>query len=312
MSALSQLKKHTTVVADTGKFEDIKTFAPQDATTNPSLLFQAVQSSEYYSVIDDAIERGKGDVDATIDILAVAFGCRILQIVPGRVSTEVDAHLSFDKEKTIEKARRIIALYKAEGIPSERILIKIASTWEGIQAAQELECEGIHCNLTLLFSMAQAIACALAHVTLISPFVGRISDWHKKNQSKDSFAISEDPGVLSVKHIYHYYKKFGYKTIVMGASFRNIEQIKALAGCDYLTISPSLLSELQEDTADIVPHLSEKSAEDYEENFVERMDESTFRLSHNEDAAGSFLLADGIRRFASDLRKLKNFIQERM
>lgn len=312
MSALTQLKQYTTVVSDTGKFQDIKTFAPQDATTNPSLLFQAAQSGEYHSVIDDAIAHGKGDVDATIDILSVAFGCRILEIVPGRVSTEVDAHLSFDKEKTIKKARRIIALYKAEGISRERILIKIASTWEGIQAAEELEREGIHCNLTLLFSEMQAIACALAHVTLISPFVGRISDWHKKNQNKESFTASEDPGVLSVKHIYNYYKKFGYKTIVMGASFRSAEQIKALAGCDYLTISPSLLSELQEDTANITPSLSVETAQKYEGDLVARIDEIAFRWAHNEDPAGSFLLADGIRRFASDLRKLKNFIQKRL
>ncbi len=312
MSVLDQLKKHTTVVADTGKFEDIKTFAPQDATTNPSLLFQAAQSGEYQQVVEDALARGKGDVDATIDILSVAFGCRILDIVPGRVSTEVDAHLSFDKEQTIEKARSLIALYKAEGIDRERILIKIASTWEGIRAAEELEREGIHCNLTLLFSEAQAIACVLAGVTLISPFVGRITDWHKKDQGKDSFAPTQDPGVLSVKHIYNYYKKFNYNTIVMGASFRSAEQIKALTGCDYLTISPSLLADLQKDESSIVPSLLAADAQNYEVDFVSSIDQGAFRWAHNEDAAASFLLADGIRRFASDLRKLKDLIQARL
>ncbi|KAK2717957.1 hypothetical protein QYM36_006668 [Artemia franciscana] len=252
-NCLEQLKTFTTVVADTGDFEAMKKYKPTDATTNPSLILSAASMQQYQKILQKAIDFGKsqgGDlknqVAATMDKLVVLFGAEILKIVPGRVSTEVDARLSFDKEGSIKKAQKIIQLYEEEGVSKERVLIKLASTWEGIQAAGELESKyGIHCNLTLLFNFAQAIACAEAGVTLISPFVGRILDWYVQNTDKKSFAPEDDPGVISVTQIYNYYKKFGYSTVVMGASFRNIGEIKALAGCDFLTISPKLLQELE-------------------------------------------------------------------
>lgn len=310
---LTQLKKFTVVVADTGKFEDIKKFAPQDATTNPSLLFQAAQSAEYAPVVKSAIARGKKNTEKILDELSVAFGCKILEIIPGRVSTEVDARLSFDTDKTLAKARRIIKLYESSGINRKRILIKIAATWEGIRAAEILEKEGIRCNLTLLFSEAQAIACALAKVTLISPFVGRITDWYKQHEGKDSYAPKDDPGVKSVKRIFNYYKKYGYKTIVMGASFRAATQIEELAGCDYLTISPALLEQLQGSRGTLTRKLSASEAARKKAELPQhkKLSESEFRWMHNSDAAGVFLLSDGIRRFASDLEKLEAIIKAR-
>ena len=252
MNLLVQLKQYTQVVADTGDFESMKQYQPVDATTNPSLIFAAAKKPEYAHLVDQAIEFGKkagGTSDqrlhSTLDMLAVLFGMEILKIVPRRVSTEVDARLSFDTEASILKARKLIGMYEERGIPREKILIKVATTWEGVNAARELEKEGIHCNLTLLFSMAQAIACAEASVQLISPFVGRIYDWHRKDRGVDHIPGAEDPGVHSVKNIFHYYKKFGYRTEVMGASFRNTGEITELAGCDLLTISPALLGELE-------------------------------------------------------------------
>ncbi|MCW8847704.1 MAG: transaldolase, partial [Sedimenticola sp.] len=249
LNKLDQLKLMTVVVADTGEFELVKQYAPEDATTNPSLILKASQQPQYAALTDKAISWANAQndpdhlLDNTIDKLSVSFGCELLQLIPGKVSTEVDARLSFDTEATIQRARHLIGLYEQEGISRERILIKIASTWEGIKAGEILEREGIHCNLTLLFSFIQAVACAEAGITLISPFVGRILDWHKKQTGKESYPANEDPGVLSVKSIYNYFKKFGYSTIVMGASFRNIGEIEELAGCDRLTISPALLSE---------------------------------------------------------------------
>jgi len=258
MSSLDQLKKYTTVVSDTGDFESIKKYKPQDATTNPSLIYSACQLSQYKHLVDDAISYGKSKgkdknekVSLAMDKLAVNFGVEILKIVPGRVSTEVDARLSFDTESNIKKAREIIGLYKDAGIDKERILIKIASTWEGIQAAKELEKEGIHCNMTLLFSLIQAVSCAEAKATLISPFAGRITDFYKQKEGKSSYPPNEDPGVLSVRSIFNYYKHYGYKTVVMGASFRTKEQVMELAGCDLLTVSPQLLEELQNSTAEV-------------------------------------------------------------
>lgn len=268
---LDQLKRYTTVVADTGDIQAIKTFTPQDATTNPSLITAAAQMSEYQSIVDDTLTEARRELGAdakvdevvklAIDWLAVAFGRKILDIVPGRVSTEVDARLSYDTEATIEKARYLISQYEKAGISRKRILIKIASTWEGIRAAEVLEKEGIHCNLTLLFGFHQAVACAEAGVTLISPFVGRILDWYKKETGREDFPGAEDPGVQSVTEIYNYYKKFGYKTEVMGASFRNISEICELAGCDLLTISPKLLEQLQNTEEELPLKLSVEKAQ---------------------------------------------------
>src|SRR5690554_786739 len=267
MNLLEQLKNHTKVVADTGDFASIEAYKPIDATTNPSLIFAASQNPKYAALIDDAIAYAKKEsndktlqLSKAMDKLAVNFGLKILEIVPNRVSTEVDARLSFDKEGSLAKARELIALYEKAGISRERILIKLASTWEGIKAAEELEKEGIHCNLTLLFSFAQAVACAEAKVRLISPFVGRILDWHKKDRGVTEIAPQEDPGVLSVKNIYNYYKKFGYKTQVMGASFRNIGEITELSGCDLLTISPALLKELESTKGTLQPQLTPEIA----------------------------------------------------
>jgi len=312
-SQLDQLKKFTTVVADTGDFESIRKYSPQDATTNPTLIFKAVQQEEYKPLLAQAIADNKGSSlsgealqKKIIDDLLVAFGRKILEIVPGRVSTEVDARLSFDVEGTLQKARYLIGLYEKAGISRERILIKIASTWEGSQAAGICEKEGIHCNLTLMFSLAQAIACADAGVTLISPFVGRIYDYYKATTGKD-YAGAEDPGVQSVNTIYNYYKKFGYKTQVMGASFRNTGEIIELAGCDLLTIGPEWLEALQTSDAPLVRKLSPEVAKASD---IERIavDEKAFRWLLNEEAMATDKLADGIRKFAADIVKLEGII----
>lgn len=306
-SQLDQLKKFTTVVADTGDFESMKVYKPQDATTNPSLILQAAGKPEYKHLLEKAISGGSKEMDAILDRILIAFGLEILKIVPGRVSTEVDARLSFDTKATVEKARTLIAMYEKEGIAKERILIKIASTWEGIKAAEQLAKEGINCNLTLLFSFAQAVACAEAGVKLISPFVGRILDWHKKETGKD-YQGDEDPGVISVKSIYNYYKKFGYKTEVMGASFRNKGEILALAGCDLLTISPSLLGELQASEEPVEERLNEKDAASSDHEKIS-LDEATFRFMLNEDAMATEKTAQGIRAFSADIVKLEKLIE---
>ncbi|OBX06162.1 transaldolase [Gallibacterium salpingitidis] len=309
VNQLDVLKKLTVVVADTGDIEAIKKYQPQDATTNPSLVLSASQLPQYASLIDEAVAYAKSKstdkaqqlIDAE-DKLAVNIGLEILKIVPGRISTEVDARLSYDTQATVEKARKLIALYNEAGISNDRILIKIASTWQGIRAAEILEKEGINCNLTLLFSEAQARACAEAGVYLISPFVGRILDWYKANGDKKEFAPSEDPGVISVTKIYNYYKQYGYKTVVMGASFRNIGEITELAGCDRLTISPALLKELQESNAELPRKL------DYQGAVLPRpaaMTEAEFYWQHNMDAMAVDKLAEGIRKFAADIEKLE-------
>jgi len=312
MSLLDSLKRYTTVVADTGDIEAIKEHRPQDATTNPSLLFQAVQKPEYRHLLDDAIEHAlkssddRDDrADAGMDKLLVNFACEILKIVPGRVSTEVDARLSFDTAGTLAKARRLIELYGKAGIDRERILIKIASTWEGIRAAEQLEREGIHCNLTLLFSFAQAVACAEAGVTLISPFVGRITDWYRKERGTD-IPADQDPGVASVTRIYNYFKKFDYKTQIMGASFRSVDQIVRLAGCDLLTISPSLLEKMEKAPGEVTRRLSVEAARASDATRI-HLDEKTFRWMHNEDAMATEKLSEGIRKFNADARKLEEF-----
>jgi transaldolase len=307
------------VVADTGEFEAMRTFKPQDATTNPSLILAASKVAQYAPIVERAITYGKGldcssieeRVALTVDKMFVLFGCEILKIVPGRVSTEVDARLSFDKEVQIEKAKRLIKMYEEEGIDKSRILIKLSSTWEGIEAARELEASlGIHCNLTLLFSMAQAVACAEAKVTLISPFVGRILDWYVANdKSKSSYAPQEDPGVVSVTKIYNYYKKFGHKTVVMGASFRNTGEVTALAGCDLLTISPKLLAELDKSTDPIPQLLSAEASKNTDLTKIE-MNEKVFRWMLNEDAMATDKLSEGIRKFAADQRKMDQMVKE--
>lgn len=313
MNQLDQLKKFTTVVADTGDFESIKKYAPQDATTNPTLIYKAVQLPEYRPLLDAAIADNRssnltgGDLcKKIIDDLLVAFGEQILKIVPGRVSTEVDARLSFDGPATLDKARYLIGLYEKKGISRERVLIKIASTWEGAQAAGVLQKEGINCNLTLMFSLAQAVACAENGVRLISPFVGRILDYYKATTGRD-YHGAEDPGVQSVHQIYAYYKKFGYETQVMGASFRNVGQILELAGCDLLTISPDLLEKLQNSNDPVEGKLSPEIAA---RSAIERIphDEKTFRWLLNEDAMATDKLADGIRKFAADIVKLEEII----
>jgi transaldolase len=315
MNLIDSLKRYTTVVADTGDIEAIATYKPQDATTNPSLLFQAAQKPQYQHLVDDALEyaiKCPGDraarTDAFMDKLLVNFGCEILKIIPGRVSNEVDASLSFDIDGSLAKARRLIGMYQEAGIGRERILIKLASTWEGIRAAEQLEREGVHCNLTLLFSFAQAVACAEAGVTLISPFVGRIYDWHKKQRGAD-IPADEDPGVASVTRIYHYFKKFGYKTQIMGASFRKVEQIVRLAGCDLLTISPNLLEQMAKATGDVTPRLTVESAKASSATKI-HLDEKTFRWMHNEDAMAVEKLSEGIRSFYADARKLEQYVRE--
>lgn len=311
MNQLEELKKMTTVVADTGDFESLKKYHPTDSTTNPSLIYAASQLPQYQHLVDEAIQygkKGKGDV---LDKIFVNFGLEILKIVPGRVSTEVDARLSFDIEGSVQKARQIIALYEEAGIDRKRVLIKLASTWEGIEAAKLLEKEGIHCNMTLLFSLVQAVACGEAKATLISPFVGRILDWYKKAENVTSYAPSLDPGVISVTQIYNYYKKFGYKTVIMGASFRNKEEILELAGCDLLTIAPNLLEELLKSTTPITRKLDPQKAK---ESPIQKLhlDEKTFRYLLNEDAMATEKLSEGIRNFAKDIVKLEKMIQERM
>jgi transaldolase len=312
MTLLDSLKRYTTVVADTGDIEAITGQRPQDATTNPSLLFQAVQKPEYRHLLDDAIQYALKSSDdraaraeVGMDKLLVNFACEILKIIPGRVSTEVDARLSFDTAGTLAKARRLIDLYAKAGIDRKRVLIKIASTWEGIKAAEQLEREGIHCNLTLLFSFAQAVACAEAGVTLISPFVGRITDWHKKERGTD-IPADEDPGVQSVTRIFNYFKKFDYKTQVMGASFRTLDQIVRLAGCDLLTISPNLLEQLQKTHGEVTRRLSVETAKASDEKKI-HLEEKTFRWLHNEDAMAVEKLSDGIRKFNADARRLEAF-----
>ncbi len=314
---LDQLKQYTTVVADTGDFKLMEAYAPQEATTNPSLILQASEKPEYRHLVERAVAEFKGSslsgkalTEAVMDRVIVAFGLEILKVVPGRVSTEVDARLSFDTESTVAKAREIIALYEANGIARDRILIKIAATWEGIRAAEILEKEGIHCNLTLLFSLIQAVACAEAGVRLISPFVGRIYDWYKKNTGKE-YAPEEDPGVISVRTIYNYYKKFGYDVQIMGASFRSTGQILALAGCDLLTISPDLLDLLSKSDETVVRYLDPAKAR---ESSIERIcaDEKSFRFLFNEDAMATEKTAEGIRRFSADIRKLEELIESMM
>jgi len=318
MNLLEQLKKYTQVVADTGDFESIAQFKPVDATTNPSLIFAASQKAEYAHLVDAAIGYGKkkgNNFDSrlmeSLDKLAVNFGLEILKIVPRRVSTEVDARLSFDTEGSLLKARKIIALYEENGVSREKILIKLASTWEGIRAAEELAKEGIHSNLTLLFSKAQAIACAEAKVQLISPFVGRIYDWHKKNLGVESIPPQDDPGVHSVNYIYNYYKKFGYKTEVMGASFRNCGEIIELAGCDLLTISPKLLSELESNQNELKRKLDPEKAKNSDIQQI-HLDEKSYRWMHNEDAMAVEKLSEGIRKFTEDLIKLEKFIADKL
>jgi transaldolase len=302
-SQLEALQKHSVIVADTGDLDAIAEFRPQDATTNPSLIFKAAQDARFRPLVEGAIAQAGGNRDAVIDELFVAFGRRILELVPGRVSTEVDARLSFDTAATLAKARRLIELYEAGGTPRQRVLIKIASTWEGIRAAGQLEREGIHCNLTLLFSFAQAMACAEAGVTLISPFVGRIYDWHRKAGGGADIPPEQDPGVASVRRIYEYYKKFGYATEVMGASFRKTTQILDLAGCDLLTISPDLLGKLRETAGQVPRKLSPAAAAAADVQKIS-LDEPAFRWLHNEDAMATEKLAEGIRAFDADARKL--------
>jgi len=310
MTKLQQLRDMTVVVADTGELAAIAEYKPQDATTNPSLLLKVAQDSQYAEIIDRAVASANGNLSDAVDNFGVDIGCEILKIIPGRVSTEVDARLSFDTHASIEKARKLIALYKERGIEKDRILIKIASTWEGIKAAEQLEKEGINCNLTLLFSFAQAVACAEAGVFLISPFVGRILDWHKANGGQESYAPLEDPGVQSVTRIYNYYKQHGYKTIVMGASFRNAGEIEALAGCDYLTIGPNYLEELRSDDGTLKRYLSASDTGAAQEKLS--LDEKTFRWMQNEDAMATEKLAQGIRAFALDQVKLENLIAPKL
>ena len=314
MNQLDALKQFTTVVADTGDFKQLAQFQPQDATTNPSLILKAVQKPEYAPLLAEAVAVHRGQpLDEVIDHLLVRFGCEILKTIPGRVSTEVDARLSFDAAATVARARRIMALYEAQGVPRERVLIKIAATWEGIQAAAELQCEGIRCNLTLLFAFCQAVACGQAKVQLISPFVGRIYDWYKKSAGAawDEAAKSgaNDPGVQSVRAIFNHYKKHGIKTEVMGASFRNVGQIVALAGCDLLTISPELLAQLAATEAPLGQALNATAAQAFDLPAL-RHDEASFRLALNEDAMATEKLAEGIRAFCADAVKLEELMKK--
>jgi transaldolase len=317
LNQLEQLKRFTKVVADTGDFATLKEYEPQDATTNPSLILKAAQMPEYKSLVEKALAdvrkmnlSRQAMAGRVVDQLLILFGVEILKIIPGRVSTETDASLSFDVEGLVAKARQFISMYQQNGIGRERILIKIASTWEGTRAAQILQKEGINCNMTLLFSLPQAIACADADAKLISPFVGRILDWYKKSTGKD-YAPAEDPGVQSVRAIYGYYKKFGYRTEVMGASFRNVGEILELAGCDLLTISPQLLRELKSSTAPVPRKLGPETAAECK---LERitLDEKKFRWMLNEDAMGTEKTAEGIRNFHADAMKLEKMFLERL
>lgn len=318
---LEQLREMTVVVADTGDLQAIETFKPRDATTNPSLITAAAQMPQYQSIVDDTLKGARESLGAdassadvvtlAFDRLAVSFGLKILEIIPGRVSTEVDARLSYDTDATIAKARELIAQYEAQGVSKERILIKIAATWEGIKAAEILEKEDIHCNLTLLFGLHQAIACAEAGVTLISPFVGRILDWYKKDTGRDSYPAAEDPGVLSVTSVYNYYKKFGYNTEVMGASFRNIGEITELAGCDLLTISPALLGELQSTEGDLPRKLDPAIAANA---VIEKIsvDKATFDAMHAENRMATDKLSEGIDGFTKALETLEELLDDRL
>jgi transaldolase len=318
MNLLESLRRYTTVVADTGDIDAIQELKPQDATTNPSLLYQAAQMPRYEHLLEEAIQHAlqsatdrAARAEAFMDKLLVSFGCEILKIVPGRVSTEVDASLSFDTDGTVGKARRLIGLYEKAGVGRERVLIKIASTWEGIRAAEQLERESIHCNLTLLFSFAQAVACAEAGVTLISPFVGRIYDWYKKERGGAEISADEDPGIASVTRIYNYFKKFDYRTQVMGASFRKVDQIVRLAGCDLLTISPDLLEQMEKTPGEVTRCLSIETAMASDATKI-HLDEKTFRWMHNEDAMAVEKLSEGIRKFYADARKLEQFARARV
>lgn len=313
MNQLDALKQLTTVVADTGDFHQLAAYAPQDATTNPSLILKAVQKPDYAHLLHETVARfGAQGLDETMNRLLVRFGCEILKHIPGRVSTEVDARLSFDTEATVTRARRIIDLYQGEGVHVDRVLIKVASTWEGIQAAARLERDGIHTNLTLLFSFAQAVACGQAKVQLISPFVGRIYDWHKKQAGaawvESDMAGANDPGVQSVRAIYNFYKKYGIATEVMGASFRNVGQITALAGCDLLTISPELLAQLAASEEPLSQALDAEAAQAMDIGFVQ-YDEAAFRFALNEDAMATEKLAEGIRAFVADTVKLESLMK---
>jgi transaldolase len=317
LSQLEQLKKFTVVVADTGDFESIKDFKPQDATTNPSLIYAATQKEKYAHLLDEVISdrknsglSGAAQIEDIIEHLLVKFGCEILKIVPGRVSTETDARYSFDTEGSICKGRQLIKLYEERKIPRERVLIKIASTWEGINAAEQLQKEGIRCNLTLMFSLPQAVRCAEAKVQLISPFVGRIYDWYKAANKRD-YQGAEDPGVQSVDEIYLYYKKFGYKTEVMGASFRNVGQILELAGCDALTISPELMKELSESFELVECKLTSEKAKAAKIDKLE-LDEKKFRWLLNENAMATEKTSEGIRKFAADIVKLEKFVASKL
>ena len=319
-SLLDQLREVTVVVADTGDIEAIKQVKPRDATTNPSLITAAAQMEQYQSIVDETLTKARQElgpsvtpkevVRLAIDELSVAFGLRIQEIIPGRVSTEVDARLSYDTEATIEKARTLIKMYEEAGASRERVLIKVASTWEGIKAAEVLEQEGIHCNLTLLFGLHQAVACAEAHVTLISPFVGRILDWYKKETGKD-YVGQDDPGVQSVTRIYNYYRKFGYKTEVMGASFRNIGEIQELAGCDLLTISPKLLKQLDDATGELPRKLDPTQAQSMDIQQIP-MDKKTFDKMHSEDRMASDKLTEGINGFVKAIESLESLLEVRL
>ena len=309
MNLLEQLKKVTVVVADSGDVDSIKALNPTDATTNPSLILQAAKLPQYQHLIADAIDKAGSDIDDICDQLIVNFGCEILNHVPGRVSSEVDARLSFDTEASIAKGRKLISLYETAGINKKRVLIKLASTWQGIKAAEQLEKEGIACNLTLLFSKAQAIACAEANVTLISPFVGRILDWFKKSEGKEFFG-ADDPGVKSVTGIYNYYKQYGYDTVVMGASFRNTGEIIELAGCDLLTISPALLNELQDTEGTLPTKLSSADIAKKNRDEIVPLTESNFSWHHNEDAMAVEKLGEGIRNFAKDQAILDQLVTD--
>jgi len=310
-SVLEQLKEHTVVVADTGDFSSIEQYAPRDATTNPSLILKASKQADYSSLVDQvvrtSVQNRKRDVDEVMDQLLVQFGLSILKVVPGRVSTEVDARLSFDFDASLEKARTIISIYEKNGISRDRILIKLATTWEGVAVSKVLEQEGIHTNMTLLFSLVQAVACAEAGSQLISPFVGRILDWHRKQYDRDYEGI-EDPGVQSVIQIFNYYKKFGYPTEVMGASFRNTGEIKELVGCDLLTIGPKLLEQMQQDFSPIEVKLNERKAKESNLEKIQ-INEPTFRFLLNEDPMATEKLAEGIRKFSADVRSLEELLK---
>ena len=314
LSVLDQLKNYTVVVADTGDFHSIKQYEPRDATTNPSLILKSASDPQYSDLVDEVVfnanKEGVTDGEAVMDSLLVKFGVSILEIVPGRVSTEVDARLSFDIKSSLEKARSLIARYESLGYDRERVLIKLATTWEGVEVSRVLEKEGIHCNMTLLFSMAQAVACAEANSKLISPFVGRILDWFREKTGEE-YEGDKDPGVLSVTEIYNYYKKFGYPTEVMAASFRNTNEIKELVGCDLMTIGPKFLEEMQNDFAEIPEKLNVETSRESDATRLD-MNESTFRFLMNQDEMAHFKLAEGIRKFSNDVESLGNLLNEKL